>query len=75
MRLRRSQRCAFEPTEFRETGRVVLVLGQFRAKGAASGAAFAAPMGWLFEVEGDMVVRGRDYLDQQKALEAAELRE
>jgi ketosteroid isomerase-like protein len=32
-------------------------------------------MAWLFEVRDRKIVRGRDYLDQQQALEAAGLSE
>jgi ketosteroid isomerase-like protein len=31
-------------------------------------------MAWLFEVQDGTVVRGRDYLNQQEALDAAGLR-
>jgi ketosteroid isomerase-like protein len=65
-----------DPSEFRDAGDVVVALGKLRVKGAASGgAAPAASMGWLFEVRAGVIVRGRDFLDQAKALEAAGLRE
>jgi ketosteroid isomerase-like protein len=64
-----------EVTEFRDVGSAVLALGEFRAEGVASGAAIARQMGWLFELQDGKIVRGRDYLDQQEALEAAGLRE
>jgi ketosteroid isomerase-like protein len=57
-----------DPSEFRDAGDLVLVLGKLRAKGAASGAAFEAPMAWLFEVQDGVIVRERDYLDQDEAL-------
>jgi len=64
-----------EITELCDAGDRVLALGELRARGAASGAGFAARMGWLFELRDGKVVRGRDYLDQREALEAAGLRE
>lgn len=64
-----------DPTAIRDTGDHVVVLGEFRATGATSGAPFAASMAWLFEVQHGLVVRGRDYLDQQEALKAAGLAE
>jgi len=64
-----------DPTHIRDTEDRVVVLGDFRATGATSGASFAAPMAWLFELQDGMVVRGRDYLDQQEALKAVGLAE
>jgi ketosteroid isomerase-like protein len=63
------------PSKLYDLGDVVVVLGEFRAKGATSGAAFAAPMGWRFEVRDRKVVHGRDYLDHASALEDAGLLE
>ncbi len=62
-----------DPGDFRDAGDRVVVLGEFRATGATSGAPFAASMAWLFEVQDEKVVYGRDYLDQQEALKAAGL--
>jgi ketosteroid isomerase-like protein len=64
-----------DASHFRDAGDLVLVLGELTGKGATSGAPFAAPLAWLFEVEDRKIVRGQDYLDQQQALEAAGLRE
>ena len=62
-------------TELRDAGDMVLALGELNARGSASGADFAAPMGWLFELRDGKVMRGRDFLDQREALEAAGLSE
>jgi ketosteroid isomerase-like protein len=59
-------------TELRDLDDWVLMLGEYRNEGEASGATTAMRMGWLFEVRGGRIVRGRDFLDQQEALEAAE---
>jgi ketosteroid isomerase-like protein len=64
-----------DPRDFRDAGGRVVVLGEFRATGATSGAPFASSMAWIFEVQDGKVVRGRDYLDQQEALKAAGLAE
>ncbi len=64
-----------DASDFRDLGERVFALGKLKAKGATSGAAFATPMAWLFEVRDRKIVRGRDYLDQQQALEAAGLSE
>jgi ketosteroid isomerase-like protein len=64
-----------DASDFREVGDRVLVLGKLKAKGATSGAAFATPMAWLFEMRDRKIVRGHDYLDQQQALEVAGLQE
>ena len=58
--------------ELSATGDRVLVVGEIRGRGAASGAGFAQPMAWLFEVRGGMLVRGRDFLDPDEAREEAE---
>jgi ketosteroid isomerase-like protein len=63
-----------EPSELLDVDDFVLVLGEFKGKGTASRASFESRMAWLFEVQDGMVVRGRDYLNQQAALDAAGLR-
>jgi ketosteroid isomerase-like protein len=60
-------------TDYREVGDRVVVLGVLRGRGAASGVAFEHEFGWVFEVREGRIARGRDYLDQDEALEAAGL--
>jgi ketosteroid isomerase-like protein len=60
-------------SDYREVGETVVVLGELRGRGAASGATFEQEFGWVFEVHDGRIVRGRDYLDQGEALEAAGL--
>jgi ketosteroid isomerase-like protein len=60
-------------SEFRDIGDRVVVLGAVSGRGAASGATFEQAMGWVFELRGGRIVRGRDYLDRRLALEAAGL--
>jgi ketosteroid isomerase-like protein len=64
-----------DATDFRDAGDLVVVLGELTGKGATSGAPFAAPLAWLFEVQDRKIVRGHDYLDQAQAVEAAGLSE
>jgi ketosteroid isomerase-like protein len=64
-----------DASAFRDAGDRVVVLGELTGKGATSGAPFAAPLAWLFEVQDRKIVRGHDFLEQQQALEAAGLRE
>jgi ketosteroid isomerase-like protein len=61
--------------DFRDADDLVVVLGELTGKGTTSGAPFAAPLAWLFEVQDRNIVRGHDYLDQHQALEAAGLEE
>ena len=62
-----------ERPSFREAGDSVVVLAEYRATARASGAEVASPWGWLFEVRDGKIARGRDFLDQRHALEAAGL--
>jgi ketosteroid isomerase-like protein len=64
-----------DASDFRDVGDLVLVLGKLTGEGAASGAPFATPLAWLFEVRDRKIVRGHDYLDRAQALEAAGLSE
>jgi ketosteroid isomerase-like protein len=64
-----------EHAHFRDVGDSVVVLAEYRAKGGASGAGVASPSGWLFEVRDGRITRGRGFVDQRQALEAAGLRE
>ena len=59
-----------EPS-FRDVGGSVLVLADYRAQAGATGPEASARWGWLFELRDGEVVRGRDFLDQQQALETA----
>jgi ketosteroid isomerase-like protein len=64
-----------ERPRFRDVGDTVVVLADYRAKAGASGPEVATPWGWLLEVRDGRIARGRDFLDQRQALEAAGLRE
>jgi ketosteroid isomerase-like protein len=62
-----------DATDFRDVGDLVVVLGELTGRGATSGASFARPLAWLFELQDRKIVRGQDYLDHRTALEAAGL--
>jgi ketosteroid isomerase-like protein len=61
-----------ERLEYREVGDSVLALGVYTARAGSGGPEVATPMGWLFVVRDGKIARGRDFLDQRRALEAAE---
>jgi ketosteroid isomerase-like protein len=48
----------------------VLALGDYRVKAEADGPEVVTPMAWLFEIRDGRIARGRDFMDQQQALEA-----
>lgn len=56
--------------EFRERENSVLLLGEFEARGRASGMQVLAPVAWLFELRSGKVVRMRAYSSQDEALQA-----
>ena len=56
--------------EFREREGSVLLLGEFAAKGKASGMQVHSPVAWLFELRAGKVVRMRAYSSQDEALQA-----
>lgn len=55
-----------------EDGRVLL-LGQVRWRGAASGIEISSPTGLVLSVRGGKVIRSMDYLSHQEALDAVGL--
>ncbi len=65
----------FEATDFRDLGDSVLVLGDVRARGRASGVEVDDRWGWMVEFREGRAASLRGFLDQWEALEAAGLRE
>ena len=63
----------FVEPSFRDVGGSVLVLADYRARAGTTGPEASASWGWLFEPRDGEVVRGRDFLDQREAIEAAGL--
>jgi ketosteroid isomerase-like protein len=64
-----------EVSEMRDLGDTVLVLGQLRTRGKASGAEVERPVGYTFQFEDGLVRRARAYLSPEEALQAAGLSE
>lgn len=64
-----------EPLEIRDLGERIVANGRLRARGRASGAEVESPVSWLVEFREGKVIRMADYLDPEKALEAAGLSE
>lgn len=60
-----------ELEELRELESGVLVLGQFQAKGKASGVEMRSPVAWILELRDGKVVRMQAYSSQEEALRAA----
>lgn len=56
--------------EFRDREDSVLLLGEFEARGKASGMQVHSPVAWLFELSAGKVVRMRAYSNQEEALRA-----
>ena len=56
--------------DFREREDSVLLLGEFEAKGKASGMQVHSPVAWLFDLRAGKVVRMRAYSSQEEALRA-----
>jgi ketosteroid isomerase-like protein len=63
----------FEATDFHDLGERVLVLGDVRACGRASGVEVDDRWGWVVELREGKAVRLRGFLDQAEALEAVGL--
>jgi ketosteroid isomerase-like protein len=59
-----------ELAEIRDLGDTVVVLGQMRARGEASGVNLEQPVAYLYEFERGLARTVRAYLDPQLALEA-----
>ena len=64
-----------EPLEFRDLGDRIVANGRLHARGRTSGAEVDSPIAWLVEFKAGKIVRMRDFLDLQNALEAAGLSE
>ena len=64
-----------EPAEVRDLGERVVAIGHLRARGKESGAITESAIAWIVEFKGGKVIRVREYLDRQEALEAAGLSE
>jgi len=62
-----------EPSELRDLGERVLAIGHLRARGRESGAITESAIAWIVEFKSGKVVRVREYLDPNEALEAAGL--
>ena len=64
-----------EQTEIRDLGERVVAIGHLRGRGNESGAITESAIAWIVEFKGGKVIRGREYLDPEKALEAVGLPE
>ena len=60
-----------EPAEVRDLGERVVVIGHLRGRGKESGAITESAIAWIVDFESGKVVRVREYLDPEEALEAA----
>ncbi len=64
-----------ELSELRDLGERIVASGRLHARGRASGAEVESPIGWVIEFREGRVIRMRDYLDPEEALDAAGLLE
>ena len=64
-----------EQSEIRDLGERVVAIGHLRGRGSESGAITESAIAWIVEFKGGKVIRVREYLDPEKALAAAKLRE
>ena len=64
-----------EQTEIRDLGERVVAIGHLRGRGNESGAITESAIAWIVEFRGGKVIRVREFLDPEKALEAAGLRQ
>ncbi len=64
-----------EQSELRDLGDQVIAIGRLRARGKESGAITESALAWIVDFEGGKVIRVREYLDPEEALEAAGLSE
>ncbi len=62
-----------EVSEIRDLGDRVVVLGEIRGRGMASGAEVETPIAYVLELRDGMVIRIEDYFDPDEALRAAGL--
>jgi ketosteroid isomerase-like protein len=64
-----------EPLEFQDLGERVLAIGRLHGRGKESGVETESPIAWLVDFADGKVVRIREYVDPDEALEVAGLRE
>ena len=64
-----------EPFEVRDLGERVLAIGHLRGRGKESGVETESAIAWLVDFADGKVVRIREYVDPDEALEAAGLSE
>jgi ketosteroid isomerase-like protein len=62
-------------SEIRDFGERVVAIGHLRGRGKESGAITESALAWIVEFKDGKVIRVREYLDAEKALEAAGLSE
>ncbi len=62
-------------SEIRDLGDRIVAIGRIRARGRESEAETESPIGWVAEYENGKMIRIRDYIDPQEALEAVGLTE
>lgn len=61
----------YMPSEFRDLGEVVVVLGRLRGRGRGGSVPVDSPVGSVWELRDGAIWRLRAYLDHDKALEVA----
>jgi ketosteroid isomerase-like protein len=61
--------------EFRDLGERLIVIGRLEGRGRASGAVIDAPIVFVADYKEGLIFRMAEYLDPEKAFEAAGLRE
>jgi ketosteroid isomerase-like protein len=64
-----------DPSEFRDLGDRVLMLGRIRARGRKSGLKLDSTTGWVCTIRGGKIAEARGFLNPAEALEAAGLAE
>ena len=64
-----------EQSEVRDLGERVVAIGRLRGRGKESGAMTESALAWIVEFKSGKVIRVREYLDREEALEAAGLSE
>jgi ketosteroid isomerase-like protein len=64
-----------ELSEVRDVGERAVAIGQLRGRGRESGAMTESALAWIVDFESGKVIRVREYLDPNEALEAAGLSE
>lgn len=64
-----------EVDEIRDLGERIVALGSLSVRGKTSGAEAESPAGWIAEIRNGKAIRFTEYLDREKALAAAGLRD